>query len=141
VTVERPAGVKAIAGAFILAAAYLLTVGLITLARPGLLSMRTGTQLLGGFALAGPYAFLLTAFLSAVVALGLWQLDNWARWMAILIAVAGIVMLVPSVSSAVVFFRFGRLAWGAAGVMLRTMIVWYLFQEPVRDLFRPSLNI
>jgi hypothetical protein len=135
VTRERPAGVKAIAGSFLLAAAYLLTLGLIALARPGLLFMGAGNQLLGGFALAGPYAFLLTAFLSAVIALGLWQLDNWARWMAILIAVAGIVMLVPSVSSAVVFFRFGKLAWGAAGVMLRTMIVWYFFQEPVREIF------
>jgi hypothetical protein len=91
--------------------------------------------LIGGFALAGPQIFLFTAALGAAVAFGLWRLHRWARWAAILLAVIGVVLLVPSISGAVVFFRFGKLAWGGVGVMLRTMIVWYLLQEPVRDAF------
>jgi cell division protein FtsW (lipid II flippase) len=134
-TPERPAGVTVLAGVFLLAAAYLFTVGLTMLVRPELVALGTGRELIGGFALAGPQIFLFTAALGAAVAFGLWRLHRWARWAAILLAVIGVVLLVPSISGAVVFFRFGKLAWGGVGVMLRTMIVWYLLQEPVRDAF------
>jgi cell division protein FtsW (lipid II flippase) len=134
-TVERPAGVTAVAVAFILAAVYLLAVGLTMLASPGLVSMAAGAELLGGLELAGPYMFLLVAGVGLAVALGLWRLHRWARWAAILLAMIGVVLLVPSVSGAVVFFRFGKLAWGGLGVILRTMIIWYLFQEPVANAF------
>jgi cell division protein FtsW (lipid II flippase) len=135
VTPERPAGVTVVASAFLLAAAYLCTVGLTMLVRPELVPLGTGRELLGGFAFAGPQIFLFTAALCAAVAFGLWRLHRWARWAAILLAVIGVVLLVPGISGAVVFFRLGKLAWGGVGVMLRTMIVWYLFQEPVGDAF------
>ena len=134
-TVERPAGVTAVAAVFLLAAAYLLVVGLTMLLRPGVVSMSAGRDLLGGFSLVGPYMFLLVSGMGAAVAFGLLKLHRWARWAAILLATVGILLLVPSVSAAVVFFRIGRLAWGAVGVMLRTMIVWYLLQEPVANAF------
>jgi hypothetical protein len=134
-TVERPAGVAAVAAAFLLAAAYLLAVGLTMLASPGLLSMAAGAELLGGLELAGPYMFLLMAALGAVIALGLWRLHRWARWLAILVAMIGVVMLLPTVSSAMLDFRIGILASGGLGVIVRTMIVWYLFQEPVGNAF------
>ncbi|MGC2184083.1 MAG: hypothetical protein WA637_12440 [Terriglobales bacterium] len=134
-TVERPAGVTAVAAAFFLAGAYLLAVGLTMLARPGLVSMAAGAELLGGLELAGPYMFLLVGALGAAVALGLWRWHRWARWLAILIALIGLVLLLPSVSSALIDFRLGRLAWSGLGVMVRTMIVWYLFQGPVAEAF------
>ncbi len=133
--VERPAGVTAAAVAFLLAAAYLLVVGLTMLARPGLVSMAAGAELLGGLELAGPYMFLLMAALGAVVALGLWRLHRWARWLAILIAMIGVVLLLPRVSSAMLDFRIAKLAWGGLGTIVRVMIVGYLLQEPVRDAF------
>jgi multidrug transporter EmrE-like cation transporter len=132
---ERPAGVTAVTIAFLLTAAYLLTVGLTMLARPGLISMAAGAELLGGLELAGPYMFLLTAAVGVAVALGLWRLHRWARWTAILIAMIGMVLLLPSVSSAVIDFRFARLVWGGLGVIVRAIIVWYLFQEPVGEMF------
>ncbi len=134
-TPERPAGVMAVAVAFLLAAAYLLLVGLAILVRPGLVSMAAGAALLGGLELAGPYMFLLTAAVALAVALGLLRLHRWARWAAILIALIGVVMLAPAVSSAVFDFRIIPLASSALGVMARTMIVWYLFQEPVKEAF------
>jgi|HubBroStandDraft_4_1064222.scaffolds.fasta_scaffold227663_1 hypothetical protein len=134
-TVERPAGVTAVAAAFFLAGAYLLIVGLTMLASPGLVSMAAGAELLGGLELAGPYMFLLMAALGAAIALGLWRLHRWARWLAILVAMIGVGLLLPSVSSAMLDFRVGRLASGGSGVIVRTMIVWYLFQEPVGDAF------
>jgi len=132
---ERPAGVTAIAVAFLLAAAYLLVIGLTMLARPGLVSMAAGAPLLGGLELAGPYMFLLIALLGIVVGLGLLRLYNWARWAAILAAAIGVLFLLPDVSSAVLDFHFEKLAWGGLGTIVRVMIVWYLFQEPVQVVF------
>ena len=132
---ERPAGVTAVAIAFLLAAAYLLAVGVTMLARPGLISMAAGAELLGGLELAGPYMFLLVAAVGVAVTLGLLQLHRWARWIAILVAMVGMVFLLPTVSSAVLDFRAGRVAWGGLGVIVRAMIVWYLSQEPVRESF------
>lgn len=134
-TYERPAGVTAVAIAFLLAAAYLLAIGLTMLARPGSISMAAGAELLGGLELAGPYMFLLAAAVGMVIAIGLWLLQNWARWIAILVALIGVVLLLPNVSSAILDVRFGRLPWEGLGVIVRVMIVWYLFQEPVREVF------
>ena len=132
---ERPAGVVVVAITFLLAGAYLLVVGTTMLARPGLLSMAAGAELLGGLEVAGPYMFLLTAVAGHVVAVGLLRLHNWARWMAILIAMIGVVLLLPSVSSAAVDLRIKQLAWGGLGVIVRVVIAWYLYQPEAKEAF------
>jgi hypothetical protein len=132
---ERPAGVTAIAMLFFVVAAYLATLGALMLGAPGTVSMRTGAPLLGGLELAGPFMFLLAAAVAALTAWGLLRLNNWARRAAALIALIGIVFLVPVVSSAVVSFRPLALFWGGLGVMVRVMIAWYLYQRPVIDVF------
>jgi len=133
--VERPAGVVAIAGIFLLTGAYLVSIGSVMLVRPGLVSMAAGAELLGGLELAGPYMFLLTGAVAAIIGFGVLRLNNYARRAAILAAIAGLVLLIPSVSSSVVDFRIKTLAWGALGVVVRVIIVWYLYQEPVREAF------
>ena len=47
----------------------------------------------------------------------------------------GVVMLLPGVSAAILEFRIDKLVWGGLGTMIRVLIVWYLFQEPVREAF------
>jgi hypothetical protein len=136
-TDPRPSGITAIAVIFLLAATYLLAIGLTLLIAPGTFPQRLGAPLLYGLELAGPYMFLLIGALGALIGGGLLRLNNWARWAAILTALIGVVMLVPSVSGAVVYFDFGRLAWGGLGVVTRVAILWYLFQEPVKDHFLP----
>ena len=136
--VERPAGVTAVAAAYFLSGAYLLVVGLIMLVRPGVVSMAAGAPLLGGLELAGPYMFLLAGGVCVTVALGLWWLHRWARWLAILIAIISVIMLLPSVSSAMLDFRIVRLAWGGLGTILRVLIVWDLLQEPVHNSFNAN---
>lgn len=98
--------------------------------------MAWGAPLLGGLELAGPYMFLLVAGVGGAIGWGLLRLNPWARRAAILVALLGVVELVPSVSMAVVEIRAGPLVWGGLGVMVRTMIVWYLYQEPVAETFR-----
>ena len=93
--------------------------------------MTLGAPLLGGLELAGPYMFLLAGIFLALIAFGLLRLNKWARRAAILIAMIGVLMLVPSVSSAVIGLQIKSLAIGGLGVMLRVMIVWYLYQETV----------
>jgi hypothetical protein len=135
--VNRPAGVRGIAALFAAVAAYLLTVALIMLVAPGTLSMATGAPLLFGLELAGPYMFLLVAAASALTAWGLWCLHNWARRVATLAALIGIVMLVPKVSGDVSGARYGILALGGLQIMIRVLIAWYLYQAPVIQAFEP----
>jgi hypothetical protein len=132
---ERPAGVTAIAIVFLLVSAYLATLGLLMLVFPGTVGMRAGAPFLGGLELAGPYMFLLAAVICALTAWGLIHLNNWARRGAAILAMLGIIFLVPAVSSAVISFHFAALFWGALGVMVRVIFAWYLYQRPVIDVF------
>jgi multidrug transporter EmrE-like cation transporter len=132
-----PSGVVAIAIVFVLAAVYLGLVGVVMLVSPGAASMALGAPLLGGLELAGPYMFLLTAGVLGLIGWGLLRLNNWARRAAIAVGFVGVVMLVPAVSAAAVDLRVS-LIWSGLGIMVRVMIVWYLFQEPVTELFQKS---
>jgi len=132
---QRPAGVTAVASAFSLAAAYLLSVGLAMLIRPGLLSMAAGAFLLNGLETAGPFMFLLAAAFAVLIGYGLLQLNNWARRAAAALALLGIVLAIPAVSSSMVDMRATALVWGGLGIMVRAMVVWYLWQGPVREVF------
>ena|SRR5690349_11111772 len=131
----RPIGVRMIAILFLSASAYLIVVGAMMLIRPGTVSMSSGADLLGGLETAGPYMFLLIALIGAAIGFGLLRLYNWARRLAILAALLGMVLLLPAVSSAVIDFRIPRLIWGGLGVMVRAIIVWYLYQHPIKEAF------
>jgi hypothetical protein len=43
-------------------------------------------------------------------------------------------MLVPAVSAAAVAFR-AALFWAGLGIIVRVMIIWYLYQEPIKEDF------
>ncbi len=132
---ERPTIVTAIAALFLLSAVYLLIVGLTMLARPGFLSMAAGADLLSGLETAGPYMFLVVSAAGIAVGFGLLRLQNWARRIAALLALIGIVLLVPRVSSAVVAARGSALAWSGLGIIVRVVIVVSLYQAPVTEIF------
>jgi hypothetical protein len=70
----------------------------------------------------------------ALIGWGLLRLNKWARRAAIIVGFVGVVMLVPAVSAAAVDFR-ASLLWGGLGIIVRVMIVWYLYQEPVAERF------
>ena len=129
-----PFGVAAISIVFLLTTAYLGLLGVIMLVSPGTASMALGTPLLSGLELAGPYMFLLMAGVGVLIGWGLLRLNNWVRRAAIAVGFIGVVMLVPSVSAAAVNFR-ASLLWGGLGIIVRVMIVWYLYQEPVKRAF------
>lgn len=110
------------------------------LLRPGSISMSAGAPLLFGLELSGPYMFLLAAVVLFALAWGLIRLNNIVRHAAILIAIAGVVMLVPSVSAATVMVQPKALALGGFGIILRVIVAWYLSREEVVEEFRRPAN-
>jgi hypothetical protein len=131
-----PAGVRAIAFVFALCGIYLTSLGLTMLARPGLISMAAGAPLLFGLELSGPYMFLLTGMVGGAIAWGLTRLNNLARHAATLAAIAGVALLVPSVSGAVIMVQLKGLVTGGLGIIVRVIIAWYLSQGHIADEFK-----
>ena len=130
-----PEGVRALAAIFGVCGIYLASLGLTMLARPGQVSMSSGAPLLFGLELAGPYMFLLTAAIAGLIAWGLMRLRNLARRIATIVAIVGVVMLVPSVSGAVVMAQLKPLAVGGLGIIIRVIVAWYLSQGPIAEVF------
>jgi hypothetical protein len=128
--------VRAIAALFALCGIYLGIAGALMLVRPGTISMSSGAPLLFGLELSGPYMFLLMAAVGGGVAWGLVELNNIIRHAAALIAIAGIVMLVPSVSAATVMVQPEALAIGGLGIIVRVIVAWYLSREEIAGHFK-----
>ena len=131
-----PAGVRAIAALFVLCGVYLAILGTLMLLRPGTVPMSAGAPLLFGLELAGPYMFLLMSLAAVAVAWGLMKLNNITRHVATLIAITGIVMLVPSVSAATVMVNIKALVFGGLGIIVRVLVAWYLSQGTVAGQFK-----
>lgn len=130
-----PPGVRAIAALYALCGIYLGITGALMLVRPGTLSMSAGAPLLFGLELAGPYMFLLMAVAGAAIAWGLSRLNNVTRHVAQLIAISGIVMLVPAVSAATATANVNALIAGGLGIVVRVLVAWYLAQAQVAEQF------
>ena len=131
-----PTGVRAIAALFGLCGAYLTILAFLMLASPGTISMAAGAPLLFGLALAGPYMFLLIALAAGAIAWGLIRFNNIARHGAILAAIAGVVMLVPPISGAVIMVQLKPLVFGGLGIIIRVMVAWYLSQAHIAEVFK-----
>jgi hypothetical protein len=134
-----PSGVRAIALVFAVCGIYLAICGLLMLARPGAISMVAGAPLLFGLELAGPYMFLIVAVAACGIGWGLIRLNNIMRHAAILAACAGIVMLIPPVSGAVMTVRLKGLVVGGLGTIIRVVVAWYLSQAHIADQFKRPL--
>ena len=95
-----------------------------------------GSVLLGaGMEQMGPAAFVIYGALTAALAIGLWKRQPWARRAAILVAVVGVALAVPAISSAVVDERALSVVREGIQIMVRVAVVFYLSQQPVRDWF------
>ena len=132
---DRPAGITTVALLFFLAAGYLCVLALLVLFAPSTVSLFWASPLLDGLALAGPFMFLLAGLVGLLIAWGLLRLNNWGRRAAIFAATAGVVLLVPDVSTAATDLRWAPLFWEGLGIMLRVAVLWYLYQGPVAEHF------
>jgi hypothetical protein len=124
---QRPKGITVIASLFALTAVYLSTLAAILLISPGAISLMAGKHFLYGLELAGPYMFLLGGSVYASVAWGVFRLQNWARWIAMLVMVISVASLVPRISMA----ELGvPVLWYGLQIALRVAVGWYLAQAP-----------
>jgi len=124
---QRPTGVIVVTLLFAIAALYLWTIGIVKLLAPEALSLMAGSQLMYGLELAGPYMALLVGSVYAIVAIGLFKLQNWSRWMGMLIFALSIAPLVQKISQA----ELGvPLFWYGLQIALRAAAAWYLAQAP-----------
>src|SRR6266496_3917447 len=131
----RPAGVTAIAILHFLVATYLAVLGFVRLVSPESVSLSLGAPLLHGLEISGPFMFLLSAGVAAIVGFGLLRLKNLARRAAIVIGMAGVVMLIPNLSADAAELS-PRLLLAGLAVMIRVVIVWYLWQAWTAEKFR-----
>lgn len=118
-----------------MASAYLLILGLIKLINPEAIPLSLGAPLLHGLQIYGPYMFLLAGGLGLAVAYGLCRLKNLARRAAIVIVVAGMILLVPKVSADTAEFSIDFFVAGSM-IVVRIMIAWYLWQGWTAEKFR-----
>ena len=124
---QRPKGITVIAGLLALTAVYLWTLAAVLLISPGAISLMAGRHFLYGLELAGPYMFLLGGGVYALVAWGLFRLQDWARWIAMLLIVISTASLIPKISIA----ELGvPVLWYGLQIALRVAIGWYLAQAP-----------
>jgi len=131
---DRPAGVKVLVALCVVAA--IASLAFVVLILAGSAPLSSGAFLLGGgLEQLGFVAFLLYAALLIILSLALWNRWRWARRVAILVAVIGIVLAVQPLSSAVMDSRMFAIAREGAQIIVRVMMVFYLSQEPVKDWF------
>jgi hypothetical protein len=131
---DRPAGVTAVAALCILLA--IVSLALAVLLAVHAVPLSSGAFLLGGgLEQLGPIALLLYAAIMITLAVGLWRRWRWARRIAIVVAVIGIAMAVPGLSSAVMDSRIFAIGREGLQIMVRVIVVYYLSQEPVKDWF------
>ena len=124
----RPAGVTFISSLFFFASIFLWILALLRLLAPGSVSLMSGAPLMYGLELAGPYMALLVGSGYALVGWGLFRLQRWSRWAAMIFMAAGIGALVPVVSSAASELGWPVL-WYGLQIAVRAAVVWYLAQS------------
>jgi hypothetical protein len=131
---DRPAGVTAVSALCLIVA--LAAVVVAVLLGVHAVPLSSGAFLIGGgLEQLGPIAFLLYAAIMIALAVALWRRWRWARRIAIAVAVIGIAMAVPGLSSAVMDSRIVAIGREGLQIMIRVIAVYYLSQEPVKDWF------
>ena len=134
---RRPPGVIVLAIICFLYAGYVGGASVLMLVRPTMPSPLPGADQLPGLQRAGPYGALVVGLIWALVAWGLLQLCNWARWTVMLAAVWGIASgLAPAL-------LFSTPLWWpfvltGLQIIVRVAAVWYLFRASIADRFSKS---
>ena len=133
-TNSRPVGVTAIVALCIVAAFTSLAFAL--LITTGQIALSAGAFLLGGgLEQLGPIAFLLYAALLLLLAVALWRRLRFARQATLLVAIIGVGLAVPAISSAVMDSRLFAIVREGLQIIVRVMVVFYLSQDPVKEWF------
>jgi hypothetical protein len=123
----RPLGITVIAALFVLAGVYLWALALGSLFALASVSLMAGVWFMFGLVRSGPYMALIVGAGWMLVGWGLFQLQNWARWVTMGLTVLYVFALVPFISMA----RLGLpIFWYGLLIALVSAVGWYLAQSP-----------
>jgi ABC-type branched-subunit amino acid transport system permease subunit len=125
---ERPALLLPI---IILGLGYAVTLcvcGVLSFA--GRMPFHLGAQLIGsGLEVMGPTPYFLYAMALIAAGVGLLRRQNWARLLLIIVCAAGIVFLVPHISSAVIDERYAAMSLDGLQILIRVVTASYMWRE------------
>lgn len=131
---ERPRSVAIMVAVCVLLSA--ISVAFAALLLVGRIPLSAGAFLLGGgMEQLGPVAFLLYGVIVGALGVGLWLRWRGIRRAAIAFAVAGIVLAIPAISSAVVDGRIFAIVREGLQIIFRVLVIFYLTQESVKEWF------
>jgi hypothetical protein len=125
--------VKTIAVVCFALAAYLLVNGILVLA--GILSLASGSYLLGEYTTMGPALYLIVALALAGLGLGLLRAWNWTRRLAFVVAALLLATAVMPISAAVIYFHPLPLVIHGAKIIAAIVAIRYLLLSEVVDYF------
>jgi len=130
----RPRGIEWLARLFFLLATLMIVYGL--LLATSRISFTRASWVIGiEAAQRGPAIFVVAALTYVACGVGLLRLSRWARWLAIVLLMLGLVQQVPAVSAAVAEFHIVPLVREGLLFIARVVCLRYLFQGEVRELF------
>jgi hypothetical protein len=140
----RPLGVTLIAILYFISAGLLSLAGIASILGAGFASYIAsqhpdmgdlGAMLLGGAGIFLAVFFLVIALLCGLEGRGLWKLKNWARTVAMVLAIIGVLFSGLGLLGAMVrFSAFGLLNQGIQ-FAINLLILWYLNQPHVKLAF------
>ena len=133
-TSARPTGITAIVALCVVTALTSLAFALLIGA--GKVPLSQGAFLLGGgLEQLGPIAFLVYAAILMALAAALWNRLFFVRQATLFVAIIGVALAVPAISSAVMDSRLLAIAREGSQIIVRVLIVFYLSQDPVKEWF------
>jgi uncharacterized membrane protein (DUF2068 family) len=130
---KRPVGITVIRCFFFLAGIYLCSISAVILIVPSAIPTLRTAPLVRGLRLVSPYMTLASGVGWVLIAWGLFQLHEWARWVAQIVLAIGIAWALP-----MLLFQahFGwRMLAAILEIALRATVVFYLFLPAVLDVF------
>jgi hypothetical protein len=128
-TSSRPGLIWLMASLYWLSAAFLAITGLLTAF--GIVPLRSGSFLLEGLELMGPVIFFLAGGASTAIGFALIRRWRGARRLAILLFALFGFAAIPSISSAVMEFRWFVIATEGAKLLSAVLVIFYLMQPDV----------
>ena len=141
---RRPLAVTAIGCFFLVAGVYLCAISAVILIVPGAVQALKVLPFVSSLRLVSPYVTLIVGSVWAIVAWGLFQLRDWARFVATLVLGAGAAWML--VTLLLHHHSIWRTLLACFEIVWRLAAVWYLLATSTIDLFNaresssPSLN-
>jgi len=139
---KRPTGVTVLAVLSFLSAGVTVLLSPLVLARDAALTnLAAGagaTAALARFGIGVTAVFLAIAAIYAAVGVGLFLLMNWARLLLILLLILGAIAAVVGIVSSFSPFQGGIVLGRSIGLFINVGILFYLFDQTVKEAFTKS---